>query len=207
MVEEKSGGGREAPADPAGLLETPDVSPGASRPNSGVVGKGGSANRPPLGVLLADQYQSVTIAAGARASLSARLVAPPANDASSQARGAPPADAGIASEGEGSPNGVIGAVAAEAVAEWDWALEGREVDFSASFTPDEPGAKSVAIVPEGRHLAADGPVEGRFSLPPGCTGGTLRFEWSNYFSYLRQKVVNYRLSLPPGCAATPVTMA
>ena len=92
------------------------------------------------------------------------------------------------------------------VAEWDWALEGREVDFSVTFTPDAAGSSTVTVAKSARHLASDGPVEGRFALPDGCAGGMLRLEFSNYFSYLRQKVVNYRLSLPDGCVATPVTM-
>ena len=36
--------------------------------------------------------------------------------------------------------------------------------------------------------------------------GTLKLEWSNYFSYLRSKSVNYRLQLPDGVTPSEVTM-
>ena len=114
-----------------------------------------------LGLMIKDAYESISIAAGYRASITVQLT-----------------NAGQE-------------------AEWDWALEGYDVDFSATFT-DVLKTKKVTVVAEARHSAKDGPVEGRFVVPYGngtLGGGTLRLEWSNYFSYLRSKSVNYRLQL------------
>ena len=82
-------------------------------------------------------------------------------------------------------------------AEWDWALESRDVDFSATFSPDG-GGPAVTITPDTRHSATDGPIEGRYALPAGCEGGTLHLQWSNAYSYLRGKSISYRLVLPDG---------
>jgi len=93
---------------------------------------------------------------------------------------------------------------AQGAAQWDWALETRDVDFSATFTPDDGGSapSPTPIAQETRYLASEGPVEGRFALPPGSAGGTLRLCWSNYFSFVRGKTLSYRLELPPD-ADTP----
>ena len=141
-----------------------------------------------LGGMLSAKYDSMTVPAGYRASLSVHV----------QPRGADDAASGESAPPSGGASDVI--------VDWDWALEGREIDFSVTFTADGASAKPLVVVPEARHVASDGPIEGRFVLPDGCTG-VLRLEWSNYFSYLRQRVVNYRVGLPDGCSATPVTMA
>ena len=90
-------------------------------------------------------------------------------------------------------------------AEWDWALEGRDVDYSATFTPDKAAKPSrwpaVVITPETRHEAAAGPVEGRCALPDGCESGVLVLSWSNAHSYLRSKALTYRVQLANGAEA------
>ena len=86
---------------------------------------------------------------------------------------------------------------AAATVSWDWALESRDVDFSAAFQPDGGGAQ-VTIAAQTRHVVADGPGEGKFVLPEGCSAGSLTLEWSNCHSYLRAKSVAYRMVLSNG---------
>lgn len=130
-----------------------------------------------LGLQLADAYTPLSLPRGTTASVTARLVA-----------------AG-------------GAGGAECVAEWDWAVEARDVDFSATFTPDAPPSSPLVVVATARHMAADGPVEGRFALPAGCRGGRLELRWSNAFSYLRSKAISYRLVLPDDAEAPAAVLS
>lgn len=93
---------------------------------------------------------------------------------------------------------------------WDWSLEGRDVDFYARFLPrattpvveGEQEQLPLDIVPKTRHSAGNGPVEGAFCLPDGCEGGVLELLFSNQHSYLRGKVVTYKLVLPPNTTAS-----
>ncbi|KAL7539562.1 hypothetical protein ACHAWF_008519 [Thalassiosira exigua] len=85
---------------------------------------------------------------------------------------------------------------------WDWYVEGRDVDFSARFVPSSKyAAAPIWVVRKARHNS-DGPVEGEFRLPAGCGAGTLELAFSNEYSYLRGKVVTYKLTLPPNARVT-----
>mmetsp|Transcript_30229 Transcript_30229/g.55693 ORF Transcript_30229/g.55693 Transcript_30229/m.55693 type:complete len:271 (-) Transcript_30229:326-1138(-) len=91
---------------------------------------------------------------------------------------------------------------------WDWKLEARDVDFHVSFLPNsqtQVRGEEIEVVPKTRHTAAIGPVDGVFRVPDNCGdssngGGLLELCFSNKHSYLRGKVVTYKLSLPPNAA-------
>jgi hypothetical protein len=95
---------------------------------------------------------------------------------------------------------------AGAAAAWYWSLADRDVDFSATFTPEDGGAP-IIVAAERRHLAVDGEVDGRFALPAGCKAGELCLEFSNAHSYLRSKSVTCRVVLPEGASAPEVTFS
>ena len=128
----------------------------------------------------------LTLSAGRKAVLAIAIAVPPP-------RNPPPgvvaADAGAAAPCEDGTLSV----------EWDWAVEGLDVDFGARFVPS--GGVAVEVVPVTRHFSSVGPVEGQFVVPPGCKRGVLEITFSNYYSYLRSKTVSYRLTLPDGVTA------
>lgn len=78
---------------------------------------------------------------------------------------------------------------------WDWYLEERDIDFGARFVPSVKSRPPIEVVLNTRHDAGS-PVLGSFCLPAGCEGGTLELTFSNVYSYLRGKVVTYKLKLP-----------
>mmetsp|Transcript_10802 Transcript_10802/g.16587 ORF Transcript_10802/g.16587 Transcript_10802/m.16587 type:complete len:692 (+) Transcript_10802:183-2258(+) len=79
---------------------------------------------------------------------------------------------------------------------WDWFLQDRDIDFDASFCPKNSYGSEIA--PTSRRSAEDGPVQGTFDVPSDCkNGGVLQLTFSNSYSYLRGKVVTYKLKLPP----------
>ena len=84
---------------------------------------------------------------------------------------------------------------------WDWKLEERDVDFHVCFLTDpEKGEEQeqveTEVVPMKRYSAAGGPVEGSFCLSSSARRGYLKLCFSNKHSYLRGKVVMYKLNLP-----------
>mmetsp|Transcript_8253 Transcript_8253/g.11986 ORF Transcript_8253/g.11986 Transcript_8253/m.11986 type:complete len:698 (+) Transcript_8253:143-2236(+) len=79
---------------------------------------------------------------------------------------------------------------------WDWFLQDRDIDFDASFLPKNSYGREIA--PKTRHYVNNGPVEGTFDLSAeDKDGGILQLTFSNSYSYIRGKVVTYKLSLPP----------
>ena len=72
---------------------------------------------------------------------------------------------------------------------WDWAVEARDVEFSATFLAAD--AEAVLVVAARLHAAAAGPVEGRFCAP---AAGVLRLQWSNAHSYVRKKTLSFRVT-------------
>ena len=75
-------------------------------------------------------------------------------------------------------------------ARWDWAVEARDVEFSATFLAAD--AEAVLVVAARLHAAAAGPVEGRFCAP---AAGVLRLQWSNAHSYVRKKTLSFRVTV------------
>lgn len=81
---------------------------------------------------------------------------------------------------------------------WDWFLQDRDIDFDASFLPKNSFGRE--IVPTTRHYVDNGHVEGRFDLSAEDKdggGGILQLTFSNSYSYIRGKVVTYKLNFPP----------
>jgi len=141
-----------------------------------------------LGLQLSEAYERLTLSAGRKAVLAIAIAAPPPRN---------PPPAGLAADA-----GAADAVPCEdgsLSVEWDWAVEGLDIDFSARFVPS--GGVAVEVVPVTRHSSSAGPVEGQFMAPPGCERGVLEITFSNYYSYLRSKTVSYRLTLPDGVTA------
>lgn len=114
-----------------------------------------------LGLLTAETYAQISIAAGRRAMLTVDM-----------------------------QRGSVATV------EWDWSLDGKDIDFSVAFTPAGRVTARDAVVPEHCYLASDGPCDGQYTLPAGCDGGQLILTWSNYRSYMRSKAISYRVVLP-----------
>ena len=73
---------------------------------------------------------------------------------------------------------------------WEWLCEAMDISFTAFFRPAS-GADISIIQNVDRHEAKDGPVAGRY-IPD--VPGSLQLEWDNRYSFLRPKVINYRLS-------------
>jgi len=133
--------------------------------------------------LIEEAYVRVDVPAGRKVRLSIGL-----SRHSSEGSGS-----GGADDAEDEPIGVS----------WDWCLDERDIDFGARFVPSVKSSRPpIEVVSNGRHDAGS-PVRGSFCLPAGCEGGTLELTFSNVYSYLRGKVVTYKLVLPPNVSETP----
>ena len=79
-------------------------------------------------------------------------------------------------------------------------LSGYDLNVSAVFRPSAQNTalEEVEVVPQMKFEAthSDGTtnsLSGRFDCPSGDAGGELTFTLDNTFSYLRDKVVRYRV--------------
>eukprot|EP00750_Incisomonas_marina_P032613 INCI9239.1.p1 GENE.INCI9239.1~~INCI9239.1.p1 ORF type:complete len:365 (-),score=73.66 INCI9239.1:29-976(-) len=83
---------------------------------------------------------------------------------------------------------------------WQMKLSGYDLNVSAVFRPSAQNTalEEVEVVPQMKFEAthSDGTtnsLSGRFDCPSGDAGGELTFTLDNTFSYLRDKVVRYRV--------------
>jgi hypothetical protein len=152
-----------------------------------------------LGLQLAEAYERLTIPARKHALIAITLSRPTPIARSSE----------LVDDKTGTeavlPSAAAATAAAEPAgavsAEWDWALEARDVEYAVRFVPAEHGAAPIEVVPTTRHLASNGPVEGRFTLPDSCAAGMLELSFSNTYSMLRTKMITYKLTLPDGVSS------
>eukprot|EP00565_Helicotheca_tamesis_P005358 CAMPEP_0185735250 /NCGR_PEP_ID=MMETSP1171-20130828/24688_1 /TAXON_ID=374046 /ORGANISM="Helicotheca tamensis, Strain CCMP826" /LENGTH=693 /DNA_ID=CAMNT_0028405473 /DNA_START=3 /DNA_END=2084 /DNA_ORIENTATION=+ len=79
--------------------------------------------------------------------------------------------------------------------EWDWFLADRDIDFDVRFKP-KSGNYESEVVPVVRKSYENGHVEGSFRLEGGKAGDVLQLTFSNAYSYLRGKVVTYKVKFP-----------
>eukprot|EP01062_Namystynia_karyoxenos_P064647 TRINITY_DN5766_c0_g3_i1.p1 TRINITY_DN5766_c0_g3~~TRINITY_DN5766_c0_g3_i1.p1 ORF type:complete len:417 (+),score=133.57 TRINITY_DN5766_c0_g3_i1:115-1251(+) len=73
-------------------------------------------------------------------------------------------------------------------AEWRFSVQSHDVGFHANFHPGSPGTPHTPVSAPGRHAAADGAVNGRFTAGED---GVLALRWDNTFSWTRSKQIDY----------------
>jgi len=77
----------------------------------------------------------------------------------------------------------------------EYAVENKQYDFGFSITAERD--ESVTIVKESTRVDAskDGPITGKFLV--GSVPCWIRFKFANDYSWLREKVISYRVTVTP----------
>ena len=81
-------------------------------------------------------------------------------------------------------------VAAGETARWEWDIEGYDISFKVSFTP-QGSSDAVAVSEALRCEAGLARWIGEYT-PVVQEGGTLELQWDNTSSLLRSKKIRYR---------------